>query len=54
MKLNPLTTKTGRQVVSTWLWAISDTFNLLGNAARKKPKPEPTPAPTWYSKVEKP
>jgi hypothetical protein len=37
MKFNPLNTLTGRQIVSTWLYAAVETFGRLGNAARKPP-----------------
>jgi predicted LPLAT superfamily acyltransferase len=52
MKLNPLATRTGREIVSTWLWAVADTFNLLGRAARKAPKKEPIKAPSWFAEIE--
>ncbi len=52
MKLNPLATRTGRLIVSRWLWTVSDTFRLLGNAANKAPKKEPTKAPPWFAEIE--
>ncbi len=51
--LNPLHTRTGRQIISAWLFAASETFGLLGTAAKRQPKKEPTKAPGWYEKVEK-
>jgi hypothetical protein len=52
MKLNPLATRTGREIVSTWLWAAADTFNLLGLAAHKAPKKGPIKAPPWFAEIE--